>query len=421
MEHFYYTLALLLIAVTFGVEPSNHDRVEKPGVTVLDNDGHRPLRIIIRRSNLRATPKSGETLTALSENGSTELHVLGPGLAPFWDFQDTLNFSLRVFVTEQRGGIVEQFDVGGGSEERGRGPGDLLSSGLADVNMIFDMDAAVLHRGPFVYLHPVLIQHVYLFFKQPSVILFRSIYSEPFSGPLWLSLLLAYGLILLLLSGGVFLFELQEPVGLRLEQLSSLVLWTVSTISGSGYSLNTNTTRITFGLNLISMTATCLSIVTLSIYTGLITSTFALRVHPIRSMRDLVHYKYEFVGSPAWELHHDTAEFTRDEAVAAVIFKNARKNFVSFYDIPVKVLNSNSSALPLFAGIHAMHSFWVDAKGHGFSGSEICRASFFPSLATYKYAMLVRKGSLLREVLNHKYDGSHTNRSECFEIGRAHV
>ena len=58
---------------------------------VATNFQGRTLKVILGEFWSKPTAEFG-TFTAHMENGS-EFHSWGPNVAPFWDFQDSLNFS----------------------------------------------------------------------------------------------------------------------------------------------------------------------------------------------------------------------------------------------------------------------------------------------------------------------------------------
>ena len=117
-------------------------------------------------------------------------------------------------------------------------------------------------------------------------------------------------------------------------------------------------------------------------------------------MAKLLDYGYEFVGASDLHLKDDRRELTEDRRLISVPFNMTRKNFVNFRDMAVKVLNPADGVR--YAGLDSIHGFWRNANLQNFTASEICGLSRFRSLPTYKYAMVVRKSSPLREALNKK-------------------
>ena len=71
--------------------------------------------------------------------------------------------------------------------------------GEADVTHMYLFEPFILRIGLFEYLHPIRTQWHYIIFKQPPIVLHRSIYLDPFTPSLWMAWLGASVLITIML------------------------------------------------------------------------------------------------------------------------------------------------------------------------------------------------------------------------------
>ena len=201
-----------------------------------------PLKVVLDSFWSRPCAERRATFTALTSEGH-EYHAFGPGVSTFWDFQDSLNFTWDFNRRESSKWFCKKHDfslqvLANESLARLSAPpngttmpriGQLILSGAVDVTYVYSPLVNLLKTGHFVYLHPVRSQWAYIYFKQPSTTIFRSIFLDPFTTHLWISLVCVWILIVLVL----FSATTQEGGSGRWQELCNATLWMISTTTGN--------------------------------------------------------------------------------------------------------------------------------------------------------------------------------------------